>query len=144
MNSNFQFCRAFRTYRPFSQKVYGVVLISDNDRVLVVKGSRTGKYSFPKGHINAFENVRDCAKREFREETGLNCDNYKELGYQHLSAGGYYFYHSPSEDVPTLDEQQTEIESVQWMTVDDLRSQNVNVDVSVFLRRADNILKMMQ
>jgi bis(5'-nucleosidyl)-tetraphosphatase len=143
MHSEFQFCRAFRTYRPFSQKVYGVVLISDSDKLLVVKGARTGKYSFPKGHINAFENVRDCAQREFREETGLTCKDYKELGYQHLSAGGYYFYHTTNEDTPTLDEKQSEIEEVKWMSMDDLRQEPVNVDVSMFLRRADSILKSM-
>ncbi len=142
--NNFKFCSAFRTYRPFSQKVYGVVLISDNDRVLVVKGSRTGKYSFPKGHINSFENVRECAKREFHEETGLKCTDYKELGYQHLSAGGYYFYHTQNEDEPILNKNQDEVVDIRWMSLNELKNERVNVDVSMFLRRADRILDGMQ
>jgi 8-oxo-dGTP pyrophosphatase MutT (NUDIX family) len=129
------FPASFRSYRPQSQKVYGVVLVSDQDRVLVVRGTRTGKYSFPKGHINPFESVRACAFREFEEETGLNINNYDEIGYQHLSAGGYFFFHSPNEDTPPRSPNH-EISSASWKSVSELRNLDVNIDISVFLKRS--------
>jgi len=128
------FPASFKSYRPQSQKVYGVVLVSDNDRVLVVQGTRTGKYSFPKGHINPFETVRACAFREFEEETGLDINNYSEIGYQHLSAGGYFFFHSPNEDIPPINANR-EISLATWKSISELRDMDVNIDISVFLKR---------
>jgi 8-oxo-dGTP pyrophosphatase MutT (NUDIX family) len=129
------FPSSFKSYRPQSQKVYGVILVSKDNRVLVVQGTRTGKYSFPKGHINPFETVRACAFREFEEETGLNANYYSEIGYQHLSAGGYFICESPNEDVPPINANQ-EISCASWKSLEELRALDVNIDINVFLKRA--------
>jgi 8-oxo-dGTP pyrophosphatase MutT (NUDIX family) len=131
---NRPFPSAFKSYRPQSQKVYGVVLVSDKNRVLVVKGTKTGKYSFPKGHINPSETVRSCAYREFNEETGLDVNNYQEIGYQQLYAGGYYFFQTSSEDVPSIC-RSDEISSACWMSMDDLRDADINIDIVFFLKK---------
>jgi len=52
-----------------------VVLLRDN-AVLMVKrrGSYEGMWCIPCGHVEYNEEVRDSAKREFKEETGLEVD----------------------------------------------------------------------
>ena len=52
-----------------------VVLLRDN-AVLMVKrrGSYEGMWCIPCGHVEYDEEVRDAAKREFKEETGLEVD----------------------------------------------------------------------
>lgn len=52
-----------------------VVLLRDN-AVLMVKrrGSYEGMWCIPCGHVEYDEEVRDSAKREFKEETGLEVD----------------------------------------------------------------------
>lgn len=52
----------------------GVIVINDNK---VLLGKRKGSHgehtwSFPGGHLEYFEKVKDCALRELKEETGIN------------------------------------------------------------------------
>lgn len=48
-------------------------------RVLVVHRPRYDDWSFPKGKLLKGESASDCAVREVREETGLQCDLLEEL-----------------------------------------------------------------
>lgn len=50
----------------------GIVLRDDINRYLLVFGKEAGKWSFPKGHIENGESWKGCAKRETREESGLD------------------------------------------------------------------------
>jgi len=52
--------------------VYGCMLWStDRTRLLLVRGP-TGYWSFPKGKVNQQESGLGCARREVREETGID------------------------------------------------------------------------
>ena len=48
--------------------------------VLVVHRPRYDDWTFPKGKAEPGESDEDCAVREVREETGLECDLVRELG----------------------------------------------------------------
>ena len=54
-------------------RVYGI-LFDDNKRILVSDEFIRGDYftKFPGGGLEIGEGTRDCVKREFREETGLD------------------------------------------------------------------------
>lgn len=57
----------------------GVIIIKDN-KVLLGKRKNAhgdGTWSFPGGHLEFSEQVEECARREVREETGLEIDNLK-------------------------------------------------------------------
>jgi len=57
----------------FTIRVYGI-LIDENKRILVSDEFIRGDYftKFPGGGLEIGEGTRDCLKREFKEETGLN------------------------------------------------------------------------
>lgn len=50
-------------------KKAGCILINmKNKKIALVL--RKGEYSFPKGHLEEMETIKECAKRETIEETG--------------------------------------------------------------------------
>jgi 8-oxo-dGTP pyrophosphatase MutT (NUDIX family) len=53
-------------------------VVLDGDRCLVMRRGR--EWIFPKGHIEADEGPEEAARREVREETGLEIDLGERLG----------------------------------------------------------------
>ena len=70
----------------FNIRVYGL-LMDDNSRILVSDEYIRGHYftKFPGGGLELGEGTRDCLKREFMEETGLDV----EIG-NHLYTTDFY------------------------------------------------------
>lgn len=50
-----------------------------NKFVRVGVGHGEGEWSFPGGHLEYFEDLEACAKREVREEIGIEIENLKFL-----------------------------------------------------------------
>jgi 8-oxo-dGTP pyrophosphatase MutT (NUDIX family) len=133
------FPRAFQCYRPRDQKVFGVIAISKDNRVLLVKGRVANKWSFPKGHIQERETSFDCAHRECYEETGIN---YKELdceSHKKLSSGSYFIYKNMDEEVPIIQDC-NEVSDVAWVSIPSMMNMRTNVDVSRFLELYRNYM----
>jgi len=65
--------------------VAGVVLLrDDNAALLQLRDDKPdipapGQWVFPGGHCDSGESRHDCARREFREETGYDCPDLKPL-----------------------------------------------------------------
>ena len=60
------------------------VLINKNREILLIKrkGSHNaGTWAPPGGHIDFGESVLECAKREIKEEVGIEIKNLKVLGF---------------------------------------------------------------
>jgi 8-oxo-dGTP diphosphatase len=59
----------------------GVMILKDGKVLLARrKGSHgEGEYSFPGGHLEYMESFEDCAKREVREECGVEIQNIRFL-----------------------------------------------------------------
>ncbi|MCD6477529.1 MAG: NUDIX hydrolase [Candidatus Aenigmarchaeota archaeon] len=53
-----------------------VIIEKDGEILLIKRGSKTfhGKLALPGGHVEYGETVEDAAKREVKEETGLNIE----------------------------------------------------------------------
>ncbi len=118
-------------------QVYGSIFISQANRVLVVRGRRTGKWSFPKGHPKEGETGYDCARRETREETGLELPRFFER-ILNLSTGSYYVVRSP--ELPCHIRDSNEIMDTAWLSPKQLQTSSVNIDINTFLREHGSML----
>ena len=117
--------------------MYGTILISPKGKLLVVKGRKTGIWSFPKGHLETNELSFHCALRELKEETGIDLLLYprREIAFCKLFKAHYYIY-SVEDELITGIQDNREIEDVAWMSLEELRSvPHRNVDINDFLER---------
>jgi len=73
----------------FANVAVGIVVLDDDDRVLLVGQHRytLGAYSWeiPEGGVPPGESPLDGARRELREETGVEADGWRQLCRFHLS-----------------------------------------------------------
>jgi len=121
---------AFQTYKPRFMKVFGAICVNTFGEVLLVRGKRSGKWSFPKGHCKGFENDLECALRELKEETGLDLCEAKYTSYHKLRGGGYFVF--PIEGCPKVKiGDHWEIREVQWWPISSLPYMDSNIDVSI-------------
>lgn len=51
----------------------GCILINSQKEVALVYRDKLNDYTFPKGHIEPYETIKECALRETIEETGREC-----------------------------------------------------------------------
>jgi bis(5'-nucleosidyl)-tetraphosphatase len=126
------FPTAFQCYKPRHHRIYGSICVSPENTILLVKGRRSGKWSFPKGHLESEETSLDCAIRELYEETGMAI-NTTPVGSYKLSVGQYYLFETNETELAVRDHD--EIEEAAWIPFHKLSSMNCNVDVNNFLMR---------
>lgn len=134
-----RFPSAFDCYRPRSQKVFGVILISENGSVLLVQGRKTLKWSFPKGHIKPTETWAECAVRECFEETGISLEHLKPTNPRKLFSGYYYIFKNVTEISPTINDS-TEVVNVAWVPIDKIPYLRCNIDLNNFLESYNSII----
>lgn len=118
--------------------IYGGILhtiFEGVDYYALVQGRHTGKWSFPKGHLQLGETGPECALREIAEETGMDeVDHAKSIGTLFLHYGTYYLYECAGFD-PLLPRDQKEIVHAKWMTLEEMRGVPLNADVSQFRKQ---------
>lgn len=73
----------------YANLAVGVLALDDKDRVLLVGQHRyaldTYSWEIPEGGVPDGESPIDGARRELREETGIDATEWRELGRSHLS-----------------------------------------------------------
>ena len=123
--------------------VYGGILhtvYEGVDYYALVQGRHTGKWSFPKGHLQLGETGPECALREIAEETGLDeVDHARSIGTLFLHYGTYYLYECGGFD-PLVPRDQKEIIHAKWMTLEEMRGVPLNADVSQFRKQRCRLL----
>jgi len=134
-SSTVRFPTAFQCYKPRHFRVFGCICISPKNRIALVKGSLSGKWSFPKGHMEQKETAIECAFRELREETSLEIPaNTVSLGYRKFSRdGGGYFIYSVSDEATLVPHNTSEICECGWFSEEEMRRMNCNKDINSFL-----------
>jgi 8-oxo-dGTP diphosphatase len=110
----------------------GIVLIAsvsifDNDKVLMIKENKptaVDKWNFPSGHVDFSEDILYSARREVKEETGLEVKLIGTTGvYNFISNTNHQviLFHFIGEVTGgTLNLEEDEITDSQWIKVNDL------------------------
>jgi len=118
--------------------VYGCILITSDRKVLIIRGRKSGKWSFPKGHPEEDESELDAAIRETKEETGLLLNTWYQDCIQ-LATGIYFIYRYKEQSCIPLDT--NEVTETRWVSFETLKKMNVNIDVNTFLRKYSYLLR---
>jgi hypothetical protein len=120
---------AFQSYKPRIMQVFGAICLDALGNVLLVKGRKSQKWSFPKGHCKRGEKDIECARRELLEETGLNL-SCEPVGFYKLRGGSYFIFEVDTVNVLQVRDQ-WEIDDIMWCPLNIL-PQASNIDVSIF------------
>lgn len=106
------------------EKSCGAVVI-DGDRVLIIKQT-AGHTAFPKGHVEPGESEVETATREILEETGIEVEidqSFRMIETFSPKSGVLkdvvYFVARPIGG--SIRAQETEVESISWLSFDDAR-----------------------
>lgn len=67
-----------------------------NDKKEIILGYASNKYQFPGGHIEAFESLENCLKREIEEETGIKLTDEKLILFQKITHFSKNYHNSGS------------------------------------------------
>lgn len=123
------------------QKTYGGIIrvkYEGGYKYGLVQGRYTGKWSFPKGHINEGETGIECTLREILEETGIEelpkAKDFMNVGY------GNYFVFEMDEEVKMVARDKKEIMDTKWVTLEEMEKMLLNADVSIYLREQKKLL----
>ena len=122
-----------RTPLPGRTPIYGAILKDDTGKFALVKGRQTGKWSFPKGHVNRYETPFECVCREINEEIGL-----EELPIPINGVPlkvGYYYYFTVDSELELNPKDTNEVEEAGWFSITEMSNMDLNVDASTFLTR---------
>jgi 8-oxo-dGTP pyrophosphatase MutT (NUDIX family) len=122
------------------------VLTVDRTAILLVRGAKSGKWSLPKGKVEANESTIQAAIRECQEETGLVRDEYTLLDKlfvkNHCSIYEAQMLAScrPLRVDPA---RVNEIEEIRWVALDALESYTdaSNDSLRYFIAQVDSLVQ---
>jgi len=120
-------------------KTYGGILClttASMTEYALVQGRYTGKWSFPKGHMNEGEEPLACCLREIEEETGITelplPTECNQIGY------GNYFMFSLTRKIELVPRDRKEIMNARWVTLEEMSKLELNADVSMWFNAVTN------
>ena len=102
-----------------------VVLLDDDGRILMGRrsaGGNVGEWCIPCGYVEWGEDIRDAARREFAEETGIDveidevCAVHSNFHNASSLTVGVWFYAKPSSGQPTASD---DLDQVDWFLPSD-------------------------
>lgn len=111
---------------------FGAILRSPTNKILLVLGRASNKWSLPKGHANPGESPFDCIVREVYEETGYQGLTVPQRSHR-LKFGVFYEFLVPEEFEPHPVDQR-EIAEGRWFTFTEAAALQMNSDTNAFIQ----------
>lgn len=108
--------------------VVSVTVIKDNEILLIKESKSTAynKWNFPSGRIEQYEDILNAARREVKEETGLDVNLLHTTGIYNFvsdSTDHVILFHFIGEIVGgTLKIDENEVIDCKWVTLNELRN----------------------
>jgi 8-oxo-dGTP pyrophosphatase MutT (NUDIX family) len=125
-------------------RIYGAIICcktSERTSYIMVQGRYTGKWSFPKGHLNKYELPYDCALRELEEETGIKM-KVEPVKSGRVGYGMYYLFEVEDElQLHPMDS--NEIINTRWVTLEEMNDLALNSDATAFVRLMNSNQEIM-
>jgi 8-oxo-dGTP diphosphatase len=108
-----------------AQRRGAVAVINNDGKLLVIRRSQTvaapGKFCFPGGGIEEGESEEDTVRRELMEELNLCVNPLQQLWTSTTPWGVWLaWWHSEVEDLNDLRLNPAEVESVHWLTPEEM------------------------
>lgn len=119
-------------------------IIPDDTSILLVHGRESGKFGFPKGHLEENETHWEAAKRELKEETGIIVDDF-HLIWKHDSIIFFIVFMPGDIKISNNNIIDTEeIKGLKFMKIKDLHHLNRSEDWSkiLFIRPTRSFLAL--
>ncbi|WP_308442916.1 bis(5'-nucleosyl)-tetraphosphatase [Apilactobacillus xinyiensis] len=101
-------------------------MVNDKPRYLLEKSATSDFWGFPKGHVEAGENLVQAAVREIKEETGIDATIDENFNYvvEYDMKNGHHktvTFYSSKVDTETVKLQKEEISEYVWLEYDQAR-----------------------
>ena len=112
----------------------GIIFNDDGTKILLVRNrylkdaKNIELWGCPKGHKKKSETYKECSEREIKEETGLNIKLHSGSTWIKASRGIYYPL-KVSEYFITNHIDKHEIDKVEWFSISQLHTLNLNCDI---------------
>lgn len=104
----------------------GCILINKETKKIALV-NRNGEFSFPKGHLEKNESVKECALRETIEETGHDCHLIRETEIakiNYLSSSGEnvenYFFVALDDGISNIHISEKDKEKTVWKNFEEI------------------------
>lgn len=113
-------------YKDGTRKIVSIgasAVITENGKVLLVRGKGGSKFKFPGGHIDDTEKIREAVVRECREETSIEVEVQGEPHFylfQKDEKTDIILVNYRAEVISGIARPNTEIEEVQWFDLEQL------------------------
>jgi 8-oxo-dGTP pyrophosphatase MutT (NUDIX family) len=140
------FPRAFQTYRRRTPRsgqdtpIYGAILRSVGTlQFLLVKGRHSGKWSFPKGHLEPSESDVECIRREVKEESGIHLDPAIDIPISTFQGRVGIYKEYIIDKIRPRPQDLEEIDAADWFSLSEVAEMSLNVDASFYFSKVHNI-----
>lgn len=134
------FPKAFQSYVPRSHcitsHVYGAILLNSLNETVVIRGRKSGKWSFPKGHGEYRESPLEACIRELKEETGIDLRGISPDDEIRFKSGTYFVFFV-KERLPIIPEDTNEVSEAMWTSLHRLCYLTGNKDLTFFCKNVN-------
>jgi len=120
-------------------------LLNFFNEIALVRGRKSGKWSFPKGHGKSRESPLHASVRELKEETGIDMRGVKPDDEIRFNTGSYFVF-IVADRLPLIPEDTHEILDSMWISLSRIRYLTTNKDLTSFYKTVniDNLIKKVE